>query len=114
MATPAPSFTTTSSSSLGAVGQLTPTTTLSSSTPQPSTGFEFPREYHFPPFFTRQPNLNTRHSQHSKWASLILSYCAYHKLYKLSLTSPASEDLFYNRRINHRLSLADAREVLEF
>ncbi|KAI0537391.1 ESCRT-II complex subunit-domain-containing protein [Xylaria digitata] len=113
MATPAPSFTTTSASSLGAVGQLTPSTTLSS-TPQAPLGFSFPREYHFPPFFTRQPNQSTRHSQHSKWASLILSYCAYHKLYKLSLTSPATEDLFYNRRINRRLSLDDAREVLEF
>ncbi|KAF2963185.1 hypothetical protein GQX73_g10381 [Xylaria multiplex] len=118
MATPAPSFTTTSSSSLGAVGQLTPSTstptTTHASTPQAPTGFTFPREYHFPPFFTRQPNQSTRHSQHSKWASLILSYCAYHRLYKLSLTAPATEDLFHNRRLNRRLSLADAREVLEF
>ncbi|GAW13999.1 hypothetical protein ANO14919_033910 [Xylariales sp. No.14919] len=117
MATPAPSFTTTSSSSLGAVGQLTPTTTLSAPAPSPSpspAGFAFPREYHFPPFFTRQPNQSTRHSQQSKWASLVLAYCAHHRLYKLSLTAPATEDLFHNRRINRRLSLADAREVLEF
>ncbi|KAI1354652.1 ESCRT-II complex subunit-domain-containing protein [Xylaria sp. FL0043] len=121
MATPAPSFTTTSSSSLGAVGQLTPTATTTtttsasnSSTTNFSGGFQFPREYHFPPFFTRQPNLSTRHSQFSKWASLILSYCAYHRLFKLSLTSPHTEELFHNRRIDRRLSLADAREVLEF
>ncbi|KAI1275522.1 ESCRT-II complex subunit-domain-containing protein [Xylaria sp. FL0933] len=142
MATPAPSFTTTSSSSLGAVGQLTPTTTTTSASnsstttnftgttavppPKPGSGgnnsnsntttnaFQFPREYHFPPFFTRQPNLSTRHSQFSKWSSLILSYCAYHRLFKLSLTSPHTEELFYNRRIDRRLSLADAREVLEF
>ncbi|KAI0903990.1 ESCRT-II complex subunit-domain-containing protein [Ustulina deusta] len=124
MATPAPSFTTTSSSSLGAVGQLTPTTTFSSSAaaavpPHSASSastkgpFQFPREYHFPPFFTRQPNLGTRHSQHSKWASLVLAYCAHHRLYKLSLTSPSTEDLFHNRRIGKRLSLADAREVLE-
>ncbi|KAI0483534.1 ESCRT-II complex subunit-domain-containing protein [Xylaria cf. heliscus] len=115
MATPAPSLPTTSSSSLGAVGQLTPTTTTtSSSTPLPSTstGFTFPLEWSFPPFFTRQTNANTKHSQDTKWASLILSYCAFHRIYKLSLTSPAAEELFHNRRLNKRLSLADAREVL--
>ncbi|KAI1132907.1 ESCRT-II complex subunit-domain-containing protein [Nemania abortiva] len=118
MATPAPSLTTTSSSYLGAAGHLTPTTTSASPKPSSSspssTSFEFPREYHFPPFFTRQPNQNTRHSQLSKWASLVLSYCAYHRLYKLSLTAPATAELFHNRRIDRRLALADAREVLEF
>ncbi|KAI1758182.1 ESCRT-II complex subunit-domain-containing protein [Xylaria castorea] len=123
MATPAPSLPTTSSSSLGAVGQLTPTTTTTSSSGAPlpsstttgsssSTGFTFPLEWSFPPFFTRQVNANTRHSQDTKWASLILSYCAYHRIYKLSLTSPAAEELFHNRKLNKQLSLADAREVL--
>ncbi|KAI0436783.1 ESCRT-II complex subunit-domain-containing protein [Xylaria telfairii] len=112
MATPAPSYTTTSASSLGAIGHLTPTTTTTPSLPPSS--FTFPREWSFPPFFTRQSNANTRHSQDSKWASLILSYCAHHKLYKLSLTSTAAEDMFHNKRLNKRLSLADAREVLNF
>ncbi|KAI8950371.1 ESCRT-II complex subunit-domain-containing protein [Xylaria longipes] len=119
MATPAPSLPTTSSSSLGAVGHLTPTTTTTTttSTAHPatsSTGFSFPREWSFPPFFTRQYNANTVYSQDSKWASLILSYCAFHRIYKLSLTSAAAEELFHNRRLNKRLSLADAREVLGF
>ncbi|KAI0100245.1 ESCRT-II complex subunit [Nemania sp. FL0031] len=90
----------------------TPAAPLTTTTP--ASTFEFPREYHYPPFFTRQPNQNTRHSQQSKWASLVLSYCAHHKLYKLSLTSPTTAELFHNRRIDRRLSLADAREVLEF
>ncbi|KAI0870934.1 ESCRT-II complex subunit-domain-containing protein [Hypoxylon argillaceum] len=116
MATPAPSHTTTSSSTLGAIGHLTPTTTTTTTTPSASSPgtFEFPREYHYPPFFTRQPNQSTRHSQQSKWASLVLAYCAHHRLYKLSLASPSTADLFYNRRLDRRLSLADAREVLEF
>ncbi|KAI1263205.1 ESCRT-II complex, vps25 subunit [Xylariaceae sp. FL1019] len=90
--------------------------------------FEYPREYSFPPFFTRQPNLSTRHAQHVKWASLILSYCAFHRIFRLSLSpshshstntsdnqaSPnPSEDLFHNRRLKKRLSPSDAREVLE-
>ncbi|KAI1310628.1 ESCRT-II complex subunit-domain-containing protein [Xylaria venustula] len=117
MATPAPPHPASSSSSLDAITQLTPSTPTSSkpsTTTTTSTGFQFPREYHFPPFFTRQPNLSTRHSQQSKWASLILSYCAHHRLYKLTLTSPATADLFHNRRLDRRLGLADAREVLEF
>jgi ESCRT-II complex subunit VPS25 len=76
--------------------------------------FDFPREYHFPPFFTRQPNLTTHHSQLCTWSALILKYCAHHSLYKLSLSSPTTEELFHNKKLNRRLSPADAREVLDF
>ncbi|KAI4871041.1 ESCRT-II complex, vps25 subunit [Hypoxylon rubiginosum] len=106
-----------------------------STTPTASTpSFDFPREYHFPPFFTRQSNLTTLHSQLEKWSALVLGYCRYHRLYRLSLSSScysyyssnsysnnegggggaAHEDLFRNRRLNRRLPLADAREVLDF
>ncbi|RYP80468.1 hypothetical protein DL769_002453 [Monosporascus sp. CRB-8-3] len=135
----------TSASSLTAA---TPTTSVSpSSFPRPSSTilpnttanaaaaaaagtappFEFPREYHFPPFFTRQPNATTRYSQLEKWSALILSYARHHRLYRISLPSPASaaaagssspsaadtEELFHNRRLGRRLGAADAREVLE-
>ncbi|KAL0941903.1 vacuolar protein-sorting-associated protein [Colletotrichum truncatum] len=112
-----------------------------------ATPFPFPREYSFPPFFTRQTNLTTHHAQLVKWSDLILAYCRHHRIYKLSLgaaipTAPASlpyplpnntdatagtdatstppstaaapEELFHNKTLNKRLSLADAREVLEF
>ncbi|KAK8037930.1 hypothetical protein PG994_014697 [Apiospora phragmitis] len=97
-----------------------------------STAFDFPREYHFPPFFTRQTNVNTHRAQLEKWSSLILAYCVHHRLYKLSLSASAAssnnidsnnnntagannaEDLFHNRKLNRRLSTADAREVLDF
>ncbi|KAI0155308.1 ESCRT-II complex, vps25 subunit [Xylariaceae sp. FL1272] len=111
----------------------TPTPPNPSPAPAPTPSFEYPREYSFPPFFTRQPNLSTRHAQHVKWASLILSYCAFHRIFRLSLSpsslstttntlspsqtpsTPAnpSEDLFHNRKIKKRLSPSDAREVLE-
>ncbi|KAK6856241.1 ESCRT-II complex- vps25 subunit [Apiospora arundinis] len=108
------------------------TTTLAGSSNTSSNTFDFPREYHFPPFFTRQTNVNTHRAQLEKWSSLILAYCAHHKLYKLSLSASAAttnnndnnnnnnnaeanaEDLFHNRKLNRRLSIADAREVLEF
>ncbi|KAI0408322.1 ESCRT-II complex, vps25 subunit [Xylaria palmicola] len=75
--------------------------------------FDFPPEYGFPPFFTRQDNANTRHSQDAKWASLVLAYCAHHRLYRLGLSSPAAADLFHNRRLGKRLAPAHAREVLD-
>ncbi|KAI8300192.1 hypothetical protein K4K61_009956 [Colletotrichum sp. SAR11_59] len=119
-------------------------------TPAP---FPFPREYSFPPFFTRQTNLTTHHAQLVKWSDLILAYCRHNRIFKLSLNaaipsaptaalphalpttstpsiaitdptlggnSTASsgaagpEELFHNKTLNKRLSLADAREVLEF
>lgn len=97
--------------------------------------FPFPREYSFPPFFTRQTNLTTHHAQLTKWAALVLAYCRHHRLFKLSLSSAISDpltttadplsttttstthdtsELFHNRALNRRLSLADAREVLDF
>ncbi|KAK4241739.1 ESCRT-II complex subunit [Achaetomium macrosporum] len=106
--------------------------------------FPFPPEYSFPPFFTRQTNLTTHHAQLVKWSSLVLAYCRHHRIFKLSLsgssgttthnqaaaaaagdttttgtgTSGGGEldttELFYNRRINRRLSLADIREVIDF
>lgn len=94
--------------------------------------FEFPREYYFPPFFTRQTNLNTHHAQLVKWSALVLSYCQHHRIFKLPLSPTASnttstsaaggsnnqtataEDIFFNRRLNRRLALADVREVIDF
>ncbi|KEZ40356.1 ESCRT-II complex subunit [Scedosporium apiospermum] len=97
--------------------------------------FTFPREYHFPPFFTRQTNLTTHHAQLTKWSSLILSFCQHYRIHRLSLsqftttatsstatssslTSSSSaaplETLFHNPTINRRLSTADIKDVIDF
>ncbi|KAG6010695.1 hypothetical protein E4U21_005194 [Claviceps maximensis] len=83
--------------------------------PPPSTApFPFPREYHFPPFFTPQPNLTTLHAQQTKWSSLILSYARHHRLFKLSLSSASQTELFHNARINRRLSTRDIQAIIDF
>ncbi|KAM7183593.1 ESCRT-II complex subunit domain containing protein [Naviculisporaceae sp. PSN 640] len=108
-----------------------------------TTGFVFPREYSFPPFFTRQPNPTTLHAQLVKWSSLVLSYCRHHRIFKLNISSsgitsstslppthaddlldptvppPNTEnhdalELFHNRKINRQLSLSDIRLVIDF
>lgn len=102
--------------------------------------FVFPREFFFPPFFTRQTNLTTHHAQLVKWSSLILAYCRHHRIYKLSLspssssfttttatapynnpptqssssTQPGADELFHNPRIDKRLSIADIKETIDF
>lgn len=108
--------------------------------------FNFPREYYFPPFFTRQTNLTTHHAQLTKWSALVLSYCRHHRIFKLSLSgssnnnnnnggngpasssaggqttattttatnTPGADELFNNRKLGRRLSVADVKEVIEF
>lgn len=99
-------------------------TTMQSTSP-----FPFPRDYFFPPFFTRQTNLTTHHAQLVKWASLVLSYCRHYRIFKLPLPGSANtpiadaaaaaaatgdpSELFHNKTLNRRLSLADAREVID-
>ncbi|KAK3316145.1 ESCRT-II complex subunit [Apodospora peruviana] len=111
---------------------------LSSAQQQHQQPFSFPREYFFPPFFTRQTNLTTHHAQLVKWSALVLAYCRHHRIFKLFLsysgavapiysssTTPSKTptdqqdpsepgELFNNRKINRRLSLADIREVIDF
>ena len=75
-----------------------------SSTSTTSSSFPFPREYFFPPFFTRQTNLTTHHAQLTKWAALVLAYCRHHRIFKLSL----SESLVAPTTSSHSSSLSTA------
>lgn len=79
----------------------------------PASSFPFPRHHSFPPFFTRQPTSQTHHAQLQKWSSLILAYCRHYRLWKLSLIDAIDSELFWNRAIERRLALADAREVVD-
>lgn len=102
--------------------------------------FPFPREFQFPPFFSRQPNAQTHHAQLLKWSSLIIAYCRHHRIFKLSLSSsssstpstfspssssltnpasgpdpaPGADELFHNRKLDKHLSVEDVKEVVEF
>lgn len=49
-------------------------------------GFSFPREYGFPPFFTRQVNQATLRAQLTKWSALVLAYCRHYRVFKLNLS----------------------------
>ncbi|KAH0536185.1 hypothetical protein FGG08_006924 [Glutinoglossum americanum] len=75
--------------------------------------FTFPREYHFPPFFTRQRNAITYTAQCQKWSKLILDYCRAKRIWRLPLVDAIDGELFWNKSLNRRLSLADAREIID-
>lgn len=46
--------------------------------------FEFPRIHNFPPFYTQQPNEQTWAAQRTQWISLVLAYCAHHRVWVLN------------------------------
>lgn len=76
--------------------------------------FPFPPTYNFPPFFTPQPNTNTRQSQLQKWSSLIQSWCRHHRQYRLSLIDAVETPLFHNAALRKRLDLREARAVVDW
>ncbi|TAQ89447.1 hypothetical protein B7494_g2222 [Chlorociboria aeruginascens] len=88
-----------------------PSTTLAASS---TSSFAFPREYNFPPFFSHQDNSTTYHAQCQKWTSLILSYCRACRIWKLALVDAIETELFWNKTIGKRLSINDARDVVDF
>ena len=89
-------------------------TTSSSQALATSQPFTFPPTYHFPPFFTPQPNLQTRAAQLAKWSSLVQAYCQHHRHFKLLLSDALDSPLFYNAKLDRRLTIQDAREVLDY
>jgi len=74
--------------------------------------FEWPWQYNFPPFFTIQPNLDTRAKQIDGWRNLLLSYYKHHKLYRLDITEAQSDVLFSNSTINRKLPVEGILLVL--
>ncbi|KAF2401177.1 putative vacuolar protein-sorting-associated protein [Trichodelitschia bisporula] len=85
-----------------------------SGTDAPSTDFRFIAHYNFPPFFTLQPNPLTRSSQLETWSTHILSYCRHHRIFTLTLIDALSTPLFHNTILKKKLSLNDARTVLNW
>ena len=62
--------------------------------------FQWPWQYGFPPFFTVQPNTDTRSKQLDAWCNLVLSYHRATKSYLLDVNEAQSSPLFYNSKIN--------------
>ncbi|XP_014666555.1 PREDICTED: vacuolar protein-sorting-associated protein 25-like [Priapulus caudatus] len=79
----------------------------------PVGNFEFPWQYSFQPFFTLQPNLDTRKKQVEAWCSLILAYHRHERQYILDVVESQNSPLFCNKEINRKLRLDDVQYLLE-
>ncbi|XP_033729052.1 vacuolar protein-sorting-associated protein 25-like [Pecten maximus] len=74
---------------------------------------DWPWQYQFPPFFTIQPNLETRKKQIEAWCSFVLSYTRQQKTYSIDVTESQNSPLFNNKAINRKLSMDGILTVLE-
>ena len=57
-----------------------------------------------PPFYTLQPNLDSRKKQLEAWRSIVLDYCQKRGLTSLDLREASNSELFNNPAIQRRLS----------
>ncbi|KAL4232323.1 Vacuolar protein-sorting-associated protein 25 [Mactra antiquata] len=73
---------------------------------------EVPWQYSFPPFFTIQPNIDTRKKQLEAWCSLVLDQLKKDKNYSLDVNE-AQKSIFSNKEINRKLSLDGIYMVLD-
>ena len=87
------------------------TTHLSS---EPRKGVTFPFAYSWPPFWSLQPNLATREGQFKEWSSFILSYCRENRIWRLTIVDALNTPLFHNSRLQKRMNLLEAREILDW
>lgn len=74
--------------------------------------YDFPWEYNFPPFFTIQPNADTRNAQMQAWRSLVVGYCTSKKIYSMEVTDALNHPLFQNKQLGRGLSQEGLHEVL--
>ncbi|XP_029429642.1 vacuolar protein-sorting-associated protein 25 [Rhinatrema bivittatum] len=75
--------------------------------------FVWPWQYSFPPFFTLQPNVDTRQKQLMAWCSLVLTFCRHNKLYILNVMETQESPLFNNKKLQRKLSLESIQIILE-
>ncbi|KAF2717733.1 ESCRT-II complex, vps25 subunit [Polychaeton citri CBS 116435] len=98
----------------GAVSPVPSSTFSTATTLKASTSsFSFPSPTSYPPFYTLQPNLTTRAKQLTYWSQLVVSYAQYHRLFKLSLSTPPP-GLFNSPTLPRSLSPSDIRLLLDW
>lgn len=76
--------------------------------------FNFPWQFNFPPFFTIQPNLETRKIQLETWSSLIIDYCCHKKIATINVNKMINEPIFFNKKIDRQLNNESLNAILEF
>ncbi|RMC01496.1 hypothetical protein DUI87_21935 [Hirundo rustica rustica] len=73
--------------------------------------FAWPWQYSFPPFFTLQPNGETRQKQLSAWCALALAYSQQHRLPAMTVREAQDIPLFANHRLQRNLEWLDKNKT---
>ena len=87
---------------------------MASTSAIPKGDFVFPKSYNYPPLFSPQPTLQTRHGQLRRWSILIQKYCRHYSIYQISIVDALDTPLFHNSVLKKRLSLKDAKEIIDY
>lgn len=74
---------------------------------------EWPWQYNFPPFFTLQPNEETRKKQLEAWRDIVLVYNRKTRTCIIDIQEADSTPLFFNAAISRKLSPEGISAVLE-
>lgn len=69
-------------------------------------------QYSFPPFFTIQPNTETRRLQMDAWCEIILDYCRRHRVFTLNVAESLTRPPFRNDAISRSLNEASLQTIL--
>ncbi|KAK8734142.1 hypothetical protein OTU49_006037, partial [Cherax quadricarinatus] len=77
------------------------------------TGFEWPWQYSFPPFFTLQPNADVRRTQLDAWCALVVSWGRNNNVSQIDVTEASSLPVFKNPSISRSLPADSIMVVLE-
>ncbi|CAD5206787.1 unnamed protein product [Bursaphelenchus okinawaensis] len=76
--------------------------------------FQWPWHFDFPPFFTIQPNLETRERQLQAWGQLVIDYCQYNKIFIVDIVEYRKSELFCNFKINRNLDEDGIQAVFDY
>lgn len=88
---------------------------LSSPSAHQPSPFPFPPKHtSYPPLFSLQPTLLTRHAQLKTWSRIVQSYCRHYRLHKLVLSTALGSPLFHNQQLKKRMSGPHLRELVKF
>ncbi|KAF0990482.1 hypothetical protein HZS_5375, partial [Henneguya salminicola] len=69
--------------------------------------------YNFCPFFTIQPNLETRLKQLKLWCDLVINYCKFNNISSFSVQEISKTSLFNNAALKRSLNTEGIMLVLE-
>lgn len=75
---------------------------------------EWPWQYNFPPFFTLQPNEDTKKKQLDAWSDLILNYCKLKRIFLLDIAENQNSELFSNKKIDRKCSPELINSIIDY